>query len=320
MAWSNSHEVPSTAAGERLVEYLKARLIVIPVNEIGDAITGSGGTRAPDISIEGRETRTDSRLAAGDRLLFETSLEARLTAENRLTLPADLPLDVAYEDGELLVLNKPAGMHVHPVGRYRDATLLNALVYRAGARPGSPWGAWRPHPAHRLDRPVSGLVLVAKSAAWSAALNDLQQRGLLVRRYLAWVDGSLREDSGTVSDPLGRDPHFDYRRAVVSVENGGQEAVTHWRVRERRADRSLLELSLDTGRTHQIRVHLATLGFPVCGDILYSRTPIAGQRGAFSATRIALHSWQVSFAHPARPDQRVELTSPPPTDLDTVSS
>jgi 23S rRNA pseudouridine1911/1915/1917 synthase len=151
-------------------------------------------------------------------------------------------------------------------------------------------------------------------------LNDLQERGHLVRRYLAWVDGSPREDAGTVSHPLGRDPHFDYRRAVVPVADGGQEAVTHWRVRERRADRSLLELDLDTGRTHQIRVHLASLGHPICGDLLYSRTPVAGQRGAFSATRIALHSWQVSFAHPTRPEQRVELTSPPAPDFDSVSS
>ena len=136
MAWNDSHDVPSTAAGERLVEYLKAHLIVIPVNEIGDAITGAGGLRAPDIAIEGRETRTDSRLAAGDRLIFQPSLEARLTAGNRLTPAVDLPLAITYEDGELLVLDKPAGMHVHPVGKYRDATLLNALVYRAGARSG----------------------------------------------------------------------------------------------------------------------------------------------------------------------------------------
>ena len=111
------------------------------------------------------------------------------------------------------------------------------------------------------------------------------------------------------------DPAFEYRRAVVPVANGGQLAVTHWTVRERRADRTLVELDLETGRTHQIRVHLASIGHPVRGDLLYARTPVAGQLGAFSATRIALHSWQVAFTHA---DRRLELTAEPPVDFDTI--
>ena len=315
MAWTDPHPVPPEAAGERLVDYLKAHLIVVPVNEIGDAVTGTTSC-PPDITIEGRaETRTDSRLAAGDRLIVGASLETRLTAENRLTPAVEIPLDVVHEDTNLIVLNKPAGTHVHPVGKYRDATLLNGLVWRAGARPGNPWGAWRPHPAHRLDRPVSGLVLIAKSNAVSGALNDLQQRDLLKRRYVAWVDGRAREDRGTIAQPLGKDPAFEYRRAVLPVANGGQLAVTHWTVRERRDDRTLVELDLDTGRTHQIRVHLASIGHPVCGDLLYARTPVPGQKGAFSATRIALHSWQVAFEYGGR---LFALTAEPPLGFDSI--
>lgn len=317
MAWTDPHVVPPEAAGKRLIDYLKAHLLVVPVNEIGDAVTGTTSC-PPDINIEGRaETRTDTRLAAGDRILVAASLEARLAAENRLTPAVEIALDVVHEDADLLVLNKPAGTHVHPVGKYRDATLLNGLVWRAGARPGNPWGAWRPHPAHRLDRPVSGLLLIARNATVSAALNELQQQDGLTRRYLAWVDGVVNGDRGTIDQPLGKDPAFEYRRAVVPVANGGQTAVTHWTVQERRDDRTLVTLDLDTGRTHQIRVHLASIGHPVCGDLLYARTPVAGQRGAFSATRIALHSWEVAFDHAGR---RIELTAPPPGDFDTIST
>lgn len=310
MSWSDPHEVPSTAAGERFVDYVKAHLIAVPVNEIGDAITGAGGSREPDILLDGRAVRTDHRLAAGQRITLLPSLEARLTAENRHTPPSeDVPLEVLHESDGLIVLNKPAGIHVHPVGRYRDATLLNALVHRAGARPGNPWGAWRPHPAHRLDRPVSGILVVAKSNEASGALNELQMRGELSRRYLVWVRGAITEESGTVRLPVGRDPEFDYRRGVVPVADGGQDAVTHWNLRERRPDRTCLEIDLETGRTHQIRVHMTAIGHRVCGDSLYL-TP-AGP----SALRIALHSWKVSFTHAS---QRIELTAPPPPGFDEI--
>ena len=322
MAWSDPHEVPTDATGERLVDYLKRRLIVVPVNEIGDAITG-GAVRLlrAEADAAPAAARTDTRLAAGDRIAIDDALEARLAAGNRLTPPApeSIVLATAFEDESLLVADKPAGMHVHPLGRFRDATLLNALVRHAGARPGNPWGAWRPYPAHRLDRPVSGLVAVAKRAEFRDALRTAIEAGAIRRSYLAWVDGRPREDSGTVDLPVGRDPAFDYRRAVVPVEAGGQPAVTRWRVRERGPTRTLLELALETGRTHQIRVHLAAIGHPVAGDSLYRAGAAEAARGAAApgagaATRIALHAFRLELPHPST-GSRLELTGSEPPDF-----
>jgi 23S rRNA pseudouridine1911/1915/1917 synthase len=278
------HPVPGEAAGARLFDYLKDHLVCVPVNELGRMIS-IGAVRL------GRRTRTDVRLEPDDRIEWDGSREAALAAEERYIAPWEAPIAVVHEDADLLVVDKPAGVHVHPIGRWRDRTLLNALVHRAGARPGNPFGAWRPFPAHRLDRPASGLIAIAKSASVRDAFRRLLDDGAVVRRYRARVEGAVAGESGTIDAPIGRDPAFDYRRGIVPVEAGGQSAITHWRVISREARSTTLQCELDTGRTHQIRVHLASIGHPIEGDTLYREPPSPSQE-------IALRAVELAFPHP----------------------
>jgi len=237
----------------RLVDAVKQRLAVVAIDRIGPLIAEGA------IAVDGRVGKINEVIAADAELAVVRSL-------GEIIEPEDIALVIIDEDEDLLVVDKPAGMHVHPLGEHRRGTLLNALLWHAGARENQPWAAWRPRPAHRLDRGASGLVAIAKHAHVHDALRLQLASGAMCRRYRATVHGHVATDAGTIDQPLGRDPTNDYRRAVV---DGGQAAVTHYRVVSRSPTHSVVELELTTGRTHQIRAHLASLGHPIAGDVLY---------------------------------------------------
>ena len=296
------------AAPARLVDYAKAHLVVLPVAEVG-ALVARGAIRI------GERAGTTRDLVRDADLVCVTDADVRAGSP---MAPEPVPIAAPHEDADVLIVDKPAGMHVHPLGAYRAGTLLNALLWRCGARADEPWGAWRPAPAHRLDRAASGLLVIAKHAAAHDALRRLLAAGGITRRYLAIVRGQPAADAGTIDAPLGRDPRFPYRRAVVA---DGQPAVTRWRVVARHGATCELAVELETGRTHQIRAHLASLGHPIVGDTLYAvaASPDEGAGpGASSASRIALHACELGFRHPLT-GAAIACTSAPPAGFATRS-
>jgi 23S rRNA pseudouridine1911/1915/1917 synthase len=225
----------------------------------------------------------------------------------------DLPLQVRYEDDRLLVVAKPAGLVVHPGPGHPTGTLVNALLGRAGTALAAGGEAHRPGIVHRLDKDTSGLLLVAKDDAAHLALSrDLAARRV-ERRYLALVQGRLPAAGGTIDRPVGRHPRDRKRMAVVA--KGGRAAVTHWRVLETFPAVQLVEATLETGRTHQVRVHLAAVRHPLVGDRTYGADPTLAAR--LGAHRPFLHAWRLGFRHPTD-GRRVELTEPLPPDLQGV--
>jgi len=244
------------AAPGRLVDVCKRHLIVVTVDQIGPLIAAGG------ITVNGQPGAINQLVTTCD-VLEAGPLTGTL-------LPEPRTLAIVFEDDELVIVDKLAGLHVHPLGAYRRGTLLNALLWHAGAREDRPWAAWRPHPAHRLDRCASGLLVIGKNAAIHDALRTQLSGGAMERRYRAVVEGVLAHDRGTIDGPLGRDPQNDYRRAIVP---DGQPARTHFTVTARATATTTVELDLETGRTHQIRAHLASLGHPIVGDALYGAAP-----------------------------------------------
>jgi 23S rRNA pseudouridine1911/1915/1917 synthase len=225
----------------------------------------------------------------------------------------DRPLGVRHEDDHLLVVAKPPGLVVHPGPGHPTGTLVNALLGRPGTSLSSGGGdAGRPGIVHRLDKDTSGLLLVAKDDATHQALARDLAAHRVERRYLALVQGRLPADTGTVDAPVGRHPRDRKRMAVVP---GARHAVTHWRVLETFPAVQLVEATLETGRTHQVRVHLASLRHPLAGDRTYGADPTLAAR--LNLTRPFLHAWRLAFTHPAT-GTRVDLTEPLPPDLQPV--
>jgi 23S rRNA pseudouridine1911/1915/1917 synthase len=289
------------AAGRRLDEV---------VAELAGTSRSQAARWATDdlVTVDGRPRPKSYRVREGERLAWAPP--APPTGD---PVPEDRPLAVRYEDDRLLVVAKPAGLVVHPGPGHPTGTLVNALLGRQGSSLSAGGGAAdRPGIVHRLDKGTSGLLLVAKDDATHLALARDLAAHRVERRYLALVQGRLPADTGTVDAPVGRHPRDRKRMAVVP---GGRPAVTHWRVLETFPAVQLAEARLETGRTHQVRVHLASLRHPLAGDRAYGADPtLAGRLGL---TRPFLHAWRLAFDHPAD-GHRVELTEPLPPDLQGV--
>ncbi len=219
-------------------------------------------------------------------------------------LPQDIPLDVVYEDDDVIVVNKPVGMVVHPAPGHPDGTLVNALLYHCGSSLSGINGVLRPGIVHRIDRDTSGLIIAAKNDRAHLALAAQLQDHTLARVYEAVAVGSLKEDSGTVDAPIGRHP-VDRKKMAVDRKNG-RPAVTHWSVLARYPGYTRVECRLETGRTHQIRVHMASIGHPLLGDVVYgNKKPFPGLAGQ------CLHAKRLRFLHPST-GKPVEVECPLP--------
>jgi 23S rRNA pseudouridine1911/1915/1917 synthase len=223
----------------------------------------------------------------------------------------DIPVPIVFEDEFLLVVDKPAGLVVHPGAGNASGTLVNALLARGGEYGGIA-GVRRPGIVHRLDRDTSGLLMVAKHDAGQASLMAQLKARRIKKTYLALVQGSVAAAAGRIEAPIGRDPKHRTRMAVVP---DGRPSVTGYRVRERFARWTLLELDLVTGRTHQIRVHLDAIGHPVAGDTVYGTG--TSRRGPDGLTRLFLHAWRLELGSPSD-GHLIRATSPLPSDLEDV--
>ena len=251
------------------------------------------------VLLDGRAVKKNDRLSPGAELSL--TLPDPEPVDVR---PQDIPLDVVYEDGDVIVVNKPVGLVVHPAPGHSDGTLVNALLYHCGTSLSGINGQLRPGIVHRIDRDTSGLIIAAKHDRAHLALAAQLQDHSLARTYEAVAVGSLKEDSGTVSAPIGRHP-VDRKRMAVDPKNG-REAVTHWSVLARYPGYTHVECRLETGRTHQIRVHLASTGHPLLGDTVYgAKKPVPGLAGQ------CLHARRLRFVHPST-GKPVELDCPLP--------
>jgi 23S rRNA pseudouridine1911/1915/1917 synthase len=263
---------------------------------------------------EGRLTRDGAAIKSNTILDAGTLVELEVPPPQPTDVQPDaIPLDVVYEDDDVLVVNKPAGMVTHPAPGHARGTLVNALVARGGAEAyGSIGGISRPGIVHRLDRDTSGLILVARNDRAQRWLMDQLRQRRLKKTYLALVAGAPVAEIGRIEAPIGRDPHHRTRMAVVP---DGRPATTVYRVRERLGDWTLLELDLVTGRTHQLRVHLSSIGHPIAGDPLYASG--STRVGPPGLARLFLHSWRVDFAAVGS-ERLVRAEAPVPADLEAV--
>ena len=266
-----------------------------------DGLTRSAAQRWLEegrVTQNGRPLKKNARLRPGDELLITPPQPQSIGLD-----PQDIPLDVAYEDDDVIVVNKPAGMVVHPAPGHPDGTLVNALLYHCKNSLSGINGELRPGIVHRIDRDTSGLLIAAKNDRAHLALAAQLQDHSLYRLYHAVAVGVFREDSGTVSAPIGRHK-TDRKRMAVTPD--GREAVTHWQVVDAQNGLTHLTCRLETGRTHQIRVHLAHIGHPLLGDTVYgAKKPVPGLMGQ------CLHAARLTFTHPAT-GERVTVEAPLP--------
>lgn len=287
-----------TEEGERVDKYIAEHLPDLSRSLVQRLI------REGRVTVNGAETRASYRVEGDDEIIVRVPPPEATELE-----PEPIPLDVVYEDEDLIVINKPAGLVVHPSHGHRKGTLVNAILAHCPDLAGIN-GTLRPGIVHRLDKDTSGLIIVAKNDAAQQSLQRQFKRREVRKTYLALVEGRLEPERGLIEAPVGRDPHHRKRMAVVA--RGGREARTEYRVLETLADHTLVEVHPLTGRTHQVRVHFASLGHPLVGDPVYGF-----RRQRLGLGRQFLHAWKLGFHLPSS-GRPIELTAELPQDLRRV--
>ncbi|HKG14683.1 MAG TPA: RluA family pseudouridine synthase [Pyrinomonadaceae bacterium] len=299
-------EVSEEDAGARLDAFLAARVEGVSRTTLKRAVEEG------DVLVGGLASKPSYKLRAGERVEAELPEPPATEVE-----PEDIPLEIVHEDEDVVVVNKPSGLVVHPAAGVRTGTLANALAFRFRNSEIGNQQSIRPGIVHRLDRDTSGLIVVAKTARAHESLSDQFRARTVFKSYAALVHGATKEERGKIEQPVARDPRHRTRMGVV---RGGRAALTLWRVR-RRFDRfTLLDVEIKTGRTHQIRVHLAWMKYPVVGDETYGMgrdKTVADPRlrAAIAAMgRQFLHAARLGFHHP-RTGEWVSFDAPPPPEL-----
>ena len=288
-------DVPEEEAGERIDKTVTDRL--------GDGFSRSQvqqWIRDGLVTVNGVAVKPNYKTAAGDWIAVRIPDPVELDVA-----PEPIPLDVVYEDRDVIVVNKPRGMVVHPAPGHLSGTLVNALLHHCRDLSGIN-GVLRPGIVHRIDKDTSGLLVAAKNDVAHAALAEQLKHHTVTRKYIAIVHGNVPHDRGTVDAPIGRDPQD--RKLFTVIHKNGKRAVTHFTVTERFGDFTMLELRLETGRTHQIRVHMKFIGHPLVGDPLYGRNRRKLMEGQ------ALHAAVLGFTHP-RSGTYMEFEAPLPEDM-----
>ena len=283
------------SAGARLDAFLAARLPDLTRSAAARLIEGGL------VTVDGKPAGKSARLTGG-----ETVSVTLPEAEEPEARPQDIPLEVVYEDADVIVVNKPVGMVVHPAPGHPDGTLVNALLHHCAESLSGIGGQLRPGIVHRSDRDTSGLIIAAKNDAAHTCLAAQLSGHTLARTYECLAVGNFKEDSGTVDAPIGR--HRTDRKKMAVVPDG-RRAVTHWEVIARYQGVTHLRCRLETGRTHQIRVHLAYIGHPILGDTVYgAKKPVPGLTGQ------CLHATGLQFLHPST-GEKITLTCPLPEEF-----
>ena len=250
------------------------------------------------IKVNGKIVNNSYHVKLNDEISIELETNAEMDIQGE-----DIPLDIIYEDDDLLIINKESGMVVHPAPGHYSGTLVNALLYRYSLSGGE---SFRPGIVHRLDKDTSGLMIVAKNEWAHDKLSSMISKKEIERKYLAIVSGVIKHETGTIDAPIGRDENNRQKMAVT--DHNGKDAITHFIVLERFSNSTYIECILDTGRTHQIRVHMSYIGYPVLNDPLYGR-------GKCSEFGQMLHSYSIRFNHP-RDGREIFYTINPPLEFE----
>lgn len=285
------------------LEYLQGERIDKALSVLVDSVSRSFVQkliREGAVFVGEKPVKANYRLRIDDVVSFELPEN-----EEPDILPEDIPLSILYEDEDILVVDKPKGMVVHPAAGHYSGTLVNAVMYHCGNSLSGINGVMRPGIVHRIDRDTTGSLVICKNDMAHRALAEQFKVHSITRKYRAICMGVLKEDEGTIHKPLARDPK-DRKRMAVTMKGNGKDAVTHYRVLERFRNHTYIECELETGRTHQIRVHMASIGHPLLGDDVYG-----SGKNAYHLEGQTLHAWKLGFLHP-RTLEYVEFDAPLP--------